>query len=200
MPTLNFAPKIALLLVCLLASPLINAQGLKRLYHNPDIELSDYNKVLLNDINISDARIIPPSWAEGAARNPHSWDISKKNVAAFQQAFQDDITAKLEGEGGYPVVTEPGDATLEISIEIISLTPYAKRDEKVITKGSGELVMQVTLRDALTGKLLAIMEGGQQVGHHYQENSDLSKKKDINEMFAEWGTHIRSALDNAHGK
>jgi len=70
----------------------------------------------------------------------------------------------------------------------------------VITKGSGEIRIQVTLRNAMTGVLLAIYEGDQQVGDQYQENTDLASRKDAQALFVVWGQKIRKALDDAHEK
>ena len=52
----------------------------------------------------------------------------------------------------------------------------------------------------MTGVLLAIYEGDQQVGDQYQENTDLASRKDAQALFVVWGQKIRKALDDAHGK
>ena len=87
-----------------------------------------------------------------------------------------------------------------LAIAIVSLTPYALPDEKVVTKGSGELTMQVELRDALSRELLAIYEGDQPVGEEYQENTALSAEHNVKALFATWGKKVRDALDEDHGK
>ena len=163
-------------MLCVLLSGNVSAQNLTEVYVNSDADLSDFSKVILRDLDIQGAQIIPPVWIQGEDRNPHKWKLSKKNVRLMQEAFQTAIKEELGGSGGYPVVTDESDGVLEIKVGLISLTPYAQRGEKVITKGSGEIRIQVTLRNVMSGVLLAIYEGNQQVGDQYQENTDLSSR------------------------
>jgi hypothetical protein len=177
----------------------VNAQNLSEVYVSAEADLSDFSKVILRDLVIQGAQIIPPVWVEGEDRDPHKWIMSKKNVGLLKEGFQAAIKEKLEENGGYPVVTDESDGVLEITVELISLIPYVQRWEKVITRGTGEIRIQVTLRNAMTGALLAIYEGNQKVGDQYQENTDLASLKDAQDLFVVWGQKIRKALDDAHG-
>jgi hypothetical protein len=177
----------------------VNAQNLSEVYVSTEADLSDFSKVILRDLVTQGAQIIPPVWVQGDERDPHKWTMSKKNAGLLQEGFQAAIKEKLEENGGYPVVTNEADGVLEIRVGLISLTPYAQRGEKVITRGTGEIRIQVTLRNAMTGVLLAIYEGDQQVGDQYQENTDLASLNDAQALFVVWGQKIRKALDDAHG-
>ncbi|WP_439136487.1 DUF3313 family protein, partial [Pseudomaricurvus sp.] len=146
------------------------------------------------------AKVIPPVWVEGEDRSPKKWMLQEDSVKAMQEAFRQVITAQVSENGGYTIVDEVEPGTLEITVIVISLTPYAQRNEKVITKGSGELTMQFSLRDARSGKLIAIFEGQEQVGQEYQERSDFSAMKDLNKLFDSWGKRIRRAMDKSHEK
>ena len=190
--------KLSVFVLSLLLAPALAAQELQRIYTNPDLSLDQFDKVMLDPINFASAKIIPPVWAED--KNPRKWSLNQKNFKPVQKAFQEVVSEQVQSNGGYPVVMEADDKTLGVHIEIVSLTPYAQRDEKVQTKGSGEMVMQATLRNARTGELLLIIEGPQQVGDHYQENTDLGKFNDLKSLFTEWGKSIRRVLDKAHSK
>ena len=137
---------------------------------------------------------------EGEDRNPRKWALSADDIAFAKQAYRSAMKQQLEADGAYPIVEQPAAGVLELSIAIINLTPYAQRDEKVQTRGSGELRMQVELRDAMSRELLAIYEGEQAVGREYQENTPLSAENDMKQLFAEWGAKVRRALDRDHGK
>ncbi|HIG40977.1 MAG: DUF3313 family protein [bacterium] len=198
MPYKRTVQSLLITMLCVLLSVNVAAQNLTEVYVNSDTDLSDFSKVILRELDINGAQIIPPVWVQGEDRNPHKWKISKKNVRLMQEAFQSVVKRELGGSGGYPVVTDESDGVLEIKVGLLSLTPYAQRGEKVITKGSGEIRIQVTLRNAMTGVLLAIYEGNQRVGDKYQENTDLSSRKDAEELFVVWGQKIRRVLDEAH--
>ncbi len=192
---------LVMLAVTLLASNSIaGTDEMKTYYERPGLSLSAYDKVLVDPLELSHAKVVPPPWVEGEDRNPRKWALTADDIAHARQAYRAAMKQQLEKEGGYPVVSEPGKGVLELSIAIVSLTPYARPDEKVITKGTGELIMQVELRDAMSRELLAIYEGPQSVGEEYQENTELSAEHNVNELFATWGKKVRAALDEDHGK
>jgi hypothetical protein len=55
-------------------------------------------------------------------------------------------------------------------------------------------------RDAQTGELLGIYEGSQEVGKHYQPNTDFTREKNLKTLFDSWGRRIRIAMDEDHGR
>ena len=189
-----------LVFVILFSASQAFSQQLDAIYVNPDMSLANYDRILLSDLNIASAKVVPPAWVEGKDRNPRRWAIKEQGIQAMQKAFREAVTEHLTANNGYEVVTTPADKTLEATVIIISLTPYALAEDNVVTKGTGELTMQVSLRDALTNKLLAIYEGPQQVGEAYQERTDLSALNDLKSLFDDWGKRIREAMDQAHQK
>ena len=163
----------------------------------PGMDYGKYNKFLIRPLQISDTRIIPPPWAEGAAAKPRAWDISDKNEAFLMEQYHSAMKKQLEQIGGYALVTEPEDGTLAVEVEIISLTPWANRDEQVITKGSGEMTFRAEIRDAMTREILVIYEGDTPVGEDYQENTEFTVKQNVDELFETWGEFLRLALEKA---
>jgi hypothetical protein len=169
-------------------------------YVRPTANFSSYDKFLIRPLDISDARVIPPPWVEGEAGKQHPWKISEKNARFFQQTYYDAMRKQLEELGGYTLVTEPTANAIEVEIEIISLTPYAKPKDKVITKGSGEMTIRANIRDSLTGNLLVIYEGDTQVGQDYQEFTEYTIDQNLQALFSSWGEYLRLALDKEKGK
>ena len=196
----GFHKTLLLSILCLWGAAVCAAESLTPQYMNPDADLSQYDRILLNRLNMDNARIIPPPWVEGADRYSGKWAMDKNRVKTMQQIFSTQLKQQLEIDGAYVLTEDADEGVLEISIKVISLTPYASHDENVISKGSGELNMQVTLRDAHSGSLLAIFDGEQKVGEHYHKRSDISAMEDVKALFTQWGERIRHVLDLAHGK
>jgi membrane peptidoglycan carboxypeptidase len=163
----------------------------------PGVDFSQYDRLIINDLDVNDTKIVPPPWTEGQT---FKWDISERNVGALQQEFLESMEDQISGNGGYPIVTEHEEGSLELTVRIISFMPYAERKEKVITKGSGEMRISAVLRDGQTGQLLAIYEGPQEVGSEYNENTDFTRGKNLKKLFDSWGRRVRLALDEDHGK
>jgi hypothetical protein len=166
-------------------------------YVRPDVDYSNYEKFLIQPLDISDTKLIPPPWVEGKAGQPRPWKISKKNAEFLQGQYSSAMKKQLQDKGGYELATEAGSDTLEVEIEIISLTPYAQPEDKVITKGSGEMTIRAEVRDSRSGELLVLYEGDEQVGEDYHEHTEFSVDQDVEALFEGWGDHLRQALDEA---
>lgn len=163
----------------------------------PGVDYSAYDTLIINELDVSETRILPPPWAEGT---PFKWDVSDKNVEALQKEFQAAMAEQISGNGGYDIVTEPGPGVIELTVRIVSFMPYAERKEKVITKGSGEMRISAELRDGGNGQLLAIYEGPQEVGQEYDENTDFARQENLKMLFASWGARVRISMDEDHDR
>jgi len=112
-------------------------------YKRPGTDYTQYHALLINDLDVSNTKIVPPPWK---ADKPFKWEVSEKNAEALQAAFSRSMRDQITANGGYPIVTEPGPGILEIDLRIVSFMPYADRDEKVTTRGSGEMRIHVEVR------------------------------------------------------
>jgi hypothetical protein len=171
---------------------------LKVEYERPGSDFSKFDKLLINDLDLSDAIIVPPPWL---AEKAFEWQVSEKNQAHFRQEFLASMKDQISGNDGYPIVDEPGPGVLQLSVKVVSFMPYAEqKDTKAVTLGSGEMTIQAETRDSQTGELLGIYEGPQEVGKEYQKNTDFTKQKNVKMLFDSWGRRVRLALDRDHGE
>ena len=197
------------LLTLLLSTSLVSANEktgqkitrlLDTLYEKPDASLKGYDSVYVSKLDLDDARLVPPAWVDLKEKRLKDWELNESNAKFLRDAYREAMKEEIAGNNGYPVVTDYGKGVLVISISILKFTPYAARGEKVITKGSGELVVQVRLSDGATGDLLGIYQGTQPVGEEYNENTRMSTEKNLKELFTIWASQARKLLDNAHNK
>ncbi|MFW2404688.1 MAG: DUF3313 family protein [Gammaproteobacteria bacterium] len=161
----------------------------------PGVDFSQYDKLIVNDLDVDETKIVPPPWTEGET---FKWKISERNVGALQSEFHESMQDQISGNGGYPIVSEHEEGSLELTVSIVSFMPYAQRKDKVITKGSGEMQISAELRDGQNGQLLAIYEGPQEVGSDYNENTDFTRATNLKKLFDSWGRRVRLALDEDH--
>jgi len=173
-------------------------ESLRLIYEEKNLEqdMSTYSKVLIAPLGLTETIVVAPPWITGDAASPSKWQLTSEDEAwlrsSFQQAMRDQISEHFE------VVTEHGDDVLLVRIDLVSLMPYSRKGEDVQVQGFGEVVAQARLRDGRTGKLLAIYEGAQQVGHTYQQNSRLNAENSLKGMFNTWGARIREYMRH-HG-
>jgi hypothetical protein len=192
----KLAPGLVLLLCAgsLLAETTIPAQ-----YVKPGIDLGKYNKVMVRPLELDDIEVIKPPWEQA---NPDVWTFEEGTGVAVQKLFMDAMQKELEGNGGYPIVSESADDVLRIEVEILSITPYVKPgsvtgDEgyEIETLGSGELVVSAEFRDSNTRELLLLVEGERTIGDEYKKLSRENHTENLSNLFTTWGIKIREALN-----
>jgi len=175
-------------------------QNLQPYYRQDGANLGDYNSILLDSLNLQDARVIAPPWVEGKDRSPKKWQLTKADERFLRESYRAAMKEEIETKGGYPLVKEPGEGVLILDMEIVYLMPYARKGDDVTVRGFGEMLVQAQLRDGMTGELLAIYEGKQDVGSEYQQNSRINAETDLRALFAVWGGRMRTVMDAAHGR
>ena len=170
---------------------------LTQVYEKDGFDIGRYDQVMIDTLGVADARVIPPPWVEGNDRNPKKWQLNSKDIQWLKDNYRAAMKEHIETIGGYAVVSEPSPEALILDVKIVSLTPYAQRSEDVITRGTGEMTVQAELRDSMTGELLAIYEGDQDVGSEYPQNARINKEHDANRLFAAWGEKVRLMMDES---
>ena len=167
-------------------------------YIKPGVNFKQYKQFSIKPLNLDDTRVIPPPWVEKP--NPKDWRMSKENQDFLRETFASAVREGVESDGKFKVVNEHTPGTLQVDVHLLSLTPWASRDEKVETLGSGTLTFEAHVRDAATSELLAVYQGTQQVGKDYQANTPANKMTDIKQHFTDWGRNISKRLAAAQAQ
>lgn len=182
----------------LVSSVSVALDKLKVDYVRPGVDFSQYDSVYLYPLDFSKAKVVKPAWAEAGL--PQKWDISHADQARVQSLFLDTIKQEVEKDTRFKVVDRVAGKTLEVEVSITRLMPYAARGEDVMTKGTGEITVKVSITDGATGDLLGIMTGDQAVGESYQQNSIESDEANVRGLFKTWGERVRARLQATHPK
>jgi hypothetical protein len=175
----------------------VTVRDLTPYYEKEGVNLADYHSILIDTLGLDHARIVQPPWYDGDEKNPKKWTLSNADMKWLRQSYRETMTAEIAGNNGFPVVAEPGEGVLILDIEVVYLMPYAERGEKVTTRGFGEMLVQAQFRDGMTGELLAIFEGKQNVGSEYQQNTRLNNENRLQDLFQYWGQRVRGLMDQA---
>ncbi len=193
------------LTLLLLAGSLMAESSIPATYVKPDTDLAKYKRVLVKPLNMVDIEILKPAWEQD---NDEVWVFKAEASIAVQEWFMDAMQLELETNGGYAMVSESADDVLRIEVELLSITPYVKPGTRagdinghvISTLGSGDLVVSAEFRDSQTRELLILVEGERTIGSEYKELSYENHVANLKAVFEEWGSKIRKALDEAHGK
>jgi hypothetical protein len=164
-------------------------------YKKEGLDYGKYNAVLIGRLGVEDARVVAPPWVTGEDRSPQKWQLTGADIRWLRKSYREAMRQEIEADDGYPVVNKAGDGVLIVDIEIIYLMPYARKGENVTVRGFGEMLVQAQLRDGMTGELLGLFEGTQEVGSEYQQNTRLNAENDLRDLFSYWGSRVRGLLD-----
>ena len=174
-----------------------NVISVDKNFASPIVSLSGYNKVHIQDLDLSEAKIISPSWIE---KDSFHWKAKPSNVAFLKKSFLEGVSQGLTENGGrYSIVEQAGKGVLEVDVEIISFMPYTEKENtEAMTKGAGEFHLSVQLRDGESHALIHIFEGTVAIGTDYQPNTEMARLDSADKLFHDWGKRLRKKLDEAN--
>jgi len=191
--------------------PEVTVDGLHRVadsklavvYAEPGADLSQYNRILLLDAHVAFKKNWERNQRSSSAltRKVTSKDIEKiKNTLAaeFQTIFQ----TTLE-EGGYEVVTEPGEDVLLVRPAIINLdvnAPDTPRAGSTMTfaQSAGEMTLYVELYDSVTSDLIAkALDRRVDNQSYYTWTNSVTNKKAAEKILKGWASILLEALNEA---
>ena len=185
------------------AEGLVRAQvkGIEEVYARPNADLSAYDKVLLDPIEVSFKR----SWNPQPGGMPISADEKQHIREGLASILRDEFTHELARSGRYHVVESPAEDVLRIKAEIRDLAitaPDLLRPGiiRTYTLSVGEMTLVAELRDAPTGDLIARV-----IDHRRDPDSpwfELTTRVEnvaaARRAAARWATILREQLDAAH--
>jgi len=176
-------------------------KGIEKVYARPNANLSAYDKVLLDPIEVSFRK----SWDPQPGGRPITADEKQQIRAGLARILRDEFTHELARSGRYQVVEAPADDVLRIKAEIRDLVinaPDLPRPgiTRTYTLSAGEMTLVAELRDAPTGDLVARV-----VDHRrdpespwFELTTRVGNIAAARRAAARWATILREQLDAAH--
>lgn len=179
----------------------VTIKGLDHVYASPGANLSHYQRVMLDPVEVSFSKNWKPDRTGGPVTAPQKQSI--KNGLA--KLFREELKKQLQGSGGYPVVDTVGEDVLRIRAEIRDLYINAPSvpssgPSRVYALSVGEMRLVAELRDSATGALIARVVD-------YKKDPDapwlhLTTQVDnvaaASRAIADWAQILRKQLDAAH--
>ncbi len=180
----------------------IKVPGLDHVYARPGIDLSQYDKVMLDPVEVSFSKNWKPDPAGGPITAAEKQSIKDGMAKILRQELQ----KELQRSGGYALVSGADAGVLRIRVEIRDLyinAPDLPRagPTRNYALSVGEMRLVAELRDAPTGALIARVID-------YKRDPDapwlhLTTRVDnvaaARRAAADWAKILRHQLDAAHG-
>jgi len=181
---------------------LVASKNVGTLYRRPDVDISAYSKIMIGEPAVEFSKNWNP-------RNYGTFGLSAAQLTKIRvdlAAMAKDVFAKALGDGGYEIVTEPGDGALVITPNIVNLfinapsVPTAGRS-KTYTMDSGSATLALTVNDAVAGTLLAVVFDQRRSGSStLQWATSVSNRAAAEGMLKGWAEQLKRELDAVRAK
>ena len=174
-------------------------------YVDPDIDLSQFTKIMLDPLDMQKVEIVQPS---RSVTQRNAWVLNDRDKEALARNFKEVFTSELAETGDYEVVDEAGSDVLRITPVLTAIRPTASQDtsqgrsmgrSRVYTEGAGSVSMTFGFSDSQTKQVLAVVKDTRNGSPHWGMNNSVTNMSDVRFMFARWARMIRARLDLAHG-
>ena len=179
----------------------INVKGLDHVYVRPGANLSQYDKVMLDPVEVSFSK----NWKPDPAGGPITAAERQTIRTGLARIFRDELQKQLGGPDGYPLVNAADADVLRVRVEIRDLYINAPDVPRAAARRTyavsvGEMRLVAELRDASTGSLIARVID-------YKKDPDapwlhlttrVGNAAAARRAVADWAKTLRRELDAAH--
>jgi hypothetical protein len=179
----------------------ISVKGLDHVYARPGANLSQYEKVMLDPVEVSFSK----NWKPDPAGGPITAAEKQTIRTGLARIFRDELQKQLGGPGGYPLVNSADADVLRVRVEIRDLYINAPDVPRAAAKRTyavsvGEMRLVAELRDAPTGSLIARVidykKDPEAPWLHLTTRVDNAAA--ARRAVADWARILRRELDAAH--
>lgn len=183
----------------------IDNSGVKSAYVDPDVDFSQYQKILIEPLDMSEVKIVQPS----QSRSYNKWELTDKDRKALADSYMAQmnkyLAEKNAGES-YQIVEQPGEGVLVINAAVLAIAPSAPKDDissrgysgrsRVFTEGAGAMSIAMLVTDGKTEKqLIEFVDNRESLSDRMRRNNSVTNLFDVNYLFSFWARKLKSGLD-----
>jgi hypothetical protein len=171
----------------------------------PHANLGQYKKIILNDLDLSTAKIIQPNSKFGF---DEPWALNKDDRAYYQAKYTESANEFLFVDGQYAAATAAGADTLVLKAKITEIAPLASKDDlkgrpnimDVYSEGFGRMTIVFEVYDSTSNKLLLMTSDEHDLGRIWEKNTRVQNNIQIKLAFDFWLNYFSKELANASKK
>jgi hypothetical protein len=183
-------------------SPISNSV-FRRAWIDPDVDLSQYNKILLGETEFQ-FRTVKETQSNAAARHGivREFYISEQNRTKLIETVTGIFREELESSQSFTLTDQPAPDTLILVgglTDIVSRVP-PQRTGKLYLQSLGEATLVFELRDSLSGETLYRAADRKRIAR--QEGQirvdPVTTWKEVDRWARRWAVRVREGLDAVH--
>jgi len=178
----------------------VDDSKLDAVWIKPSIDLSKYDKLLLEGVGIQYRAVDPQNRYK---RNADEFPLDEQQKDAIRKAVSEVLLEEIKRSEYFTIVDAPGKGVLKIELglaDVVSRVPPqrgASSDFYIRNLGEAMLVMEYS--DSMTNEVLARATDRRAVeAATVSQSSPATNLSEVRSAVRVWGTQIRNALDELH--
>jgi len=183
----------------------IKSKTLDAVYRLPDATLSGYNKVMLEDCEVTFRK----NWQRDQNRSRRSgYRVTAEDMARIRndiaERFRIIFTKELQDKEVYEIVAEAGDGVLLLRPRIVDLDVFAPDlktpgRQTTYTTSAGRMTLRLDLVDAATGTVIGQVVDRRRAREDTfgQRTNSVTNRAESDRIIRRWAVILREALDEA---
>jgi hypothetical protein len=178
----------------------VNNSQLAAVWIKPSIDLSKYNKLLLEGAGIQYRAVDPQNRYK---RNADEFPLDEDQKASIKMAVTESLSDEISKSEYFTIVDAPGKGVLRIKIglaDVVSRTPSQRgAQDNFYIKNLGEAMLVIEYSDSRTNEVLARATDRRTVERTtVGESNPVTNLTEVRLAVRVWGTQIRNGLDELH--
>ncbi|MBT8421820.1 MAG: DUF3313 family protein [Gammaproteobacteria bacterium] len=183
--------------------PRVEDKRLDAVYWQPGVELSGYNKIIVEAAEVS----FRENWQRdqnAERRSPNRW-VKDDDMARIRgnlaERVNEIFVAELTENGGFEVVTEPGPDVLRLTPEVVDLDIYAPdlfepNSTRYFVEEAGRMTLRLDLEDAATGEPVGRIIDTRRARNYtdLRRANSVTNRVETDAMLRRWASLLRDAL------
>lgn len=165
-------------------------------------DFSRYKKIIINDLDLSQATIIQPS-SKYSFDAP--WVLNEDDRRYYQTQFSESAKRSLLDSGLFVLTTTNSADTLVLKTKITEIAPRASKDDfksrpnmmDVYSEGFGKMTIVFELYDSTTNQLVMVATDRHDLGTMWELNNKVQNNMRIRLAFDFWLSKLQKELSVA---
>lgn len=182
---------------------LLRVEGslLDEAYIRPDLDLSGYQRILLDPVTVAYKRRPTRSAAMRASGSTGNFALTDAQMEELETTFQEAFEDAMSKSDGWKIAAQSASDVLRVHAELIDLvvkvptSPSPGRRSYFVTE-IGEVTVVLEIFDSQTGQILARGVDRRPIGRDRPTQAvEVTARTDVRRLFDGWATLLRVQLD-----
>ncbi len=167
----------------------------------PNAQFAQYKKLFVEQLDMTDVKIRKQS--HNSLINDTPWELNENDRRYYQERYTEALMNNLLVDGRYSTAMQTAPDVMTVRAKVLEIAPLGSKDDskgrptsmKVYSEGMGTMILEISLYDSVSGKVLGIITDQRDLGKMWEENNRVTNNVQVRLAFNAWLKKLRDELD-----